>query len=74
MRDECRSAPARYGRFASRKDTFFDPTTGATTASFVYSPVMGPLSQPRADAVALEVEHRLTPTVELQVGARRRVG
>jgi hypothetical protein len=32
------------------------------------------LPQPRADAIALEVEHRLTPTFELQLGARRRFG
>ena len=63
-----------YRRFASRTDTFFDPLTGATIASFVYNPVMGPLPQPRADAFALELEHRLTPTVEVQVGARRRFG
>jgi len=63
-----------YGRFASRRDSFFDPASGAMIASFVYSPVMGPLPQPRADAVAVEVEHRLTPTLEIQVGARRRLG
>ncbi|HEX7138086.1 MAG TPA: TonB-dependent receptor, partial [Vicinamibacterales bacterium] len=67
-------AAKAFGRFPSRRDSFFDPNTGAMTASYVYIPVMGQLPQPRADALALELEHRLTPTLELQVGARRRVG
>ena len=67
-------AAKAFGRFPARRDSFFDPVTGAMTASFVYGPVMGQLPQPRADALALEMEHRLTPTVEVQVGARRRVG
>jgi hypothetical protein len=40
----------------------------------MYNPVMGQLPQPRADAFALELEHKLTPTLELQVGGRRRYG
>ncbi|HEY7285678.1 MAG TPA: TonB-dependent receptor [Vicinamibacterales bacterium] len=63
-----------YGRFAPRRDTFFDPTTGAIIRSNMYNPVMGRLPQPRADAFALELEHKLTPTLELQVGGRRRFG
>jgi hypothetical protein len=67
-------AAKAFGRFPARRDSFFDSMTGAMTASLVYNPVMGQLAQPRADALALEVEHRLTPTVEMQVGVRRRVG
>jgi hypothetical protein len=39
-----------------------------------YRPELAPLSLPRADAVALEVEHKLTTSLEVQTAVRARHG
>jgi len=52
----------------------FDVNSGRMIQRFVYQPAVAPLPLPRADAVALEIEHRLTPTLELQAGVRQRNG
>ncbi|HEY2908388.1 MAG TPA: TonB-dependent receptor [Vicinamibacterales bacterium] len=67
-------AAEAFGQFPSRTDTTFDPTTGGVIRSVMYQPVILSLPLPRADAVALEVEHRLTPTLELQAAIRQRFG
>jgi hypothetical protein len=63
-----------FGQFPPRLDTTYDPTSGAITRSVAYQPAIAPLPQPRATALALEVEHRLEPTLELQVAVRQRNG
>ncbi len=61
-----------FGQFPWRRDTTFDPATGTPVKSIVYEPEVAPLPLPRADAIALEIEHKLRPTLELQAAVRRR--
>jgi hypothetical protein len=61
-----------FAGFPSRTDTTFDPATQAVMRSVAYQPITLPLPLPRADAVALEVEHRLRPTLEVQAAIRQR--
>jgi len=63
-----------FGQFPSRVDTTFDALTGTPTMRVAYQPALMPLPLPRSVAVALEVEHRLTPTLELQGAVRQRNG
>ncbi|HYM23244.1 MAG TPA: hypothetical protein VEU08_08550 [Vicinamibacterales bacterium] len=67
-------AAQAFGHFPSRTDMTFDLDSGRMMQRLVYQPWVAPLPLPRADAVALEVEHRLTPTLELQAGVRQRNG
>jgi hypothetical protein len=67
-------AAEAFAQFPSRTDTTFDPSTGVVMRSVMYRPAIVPLPLPRADAIALEVEHRLTPTLELQAAVRQRFG
>ena len=61
-----------FRQFPSRRDTTFDPATGTPVKSILYHPAVAPLPLPRADAVALEIEHKFSPTLELQAAVRRR--
>jgi hypothetical protein len=67
-------AAAAFGAFPNRTDTTFDPITHAPIRTVEYRPALMPLPLPRADAVALEIEHRLRPTLELQAAIRQRFG
>jgi hypothetical protein len=67
-------AAEAFAQFPSRADTTFNPATGVVMRSVMYRPTILPLPLPRADAVALELEHRLTPTLELQAAVRQRFG
>ena len=67
-------AAKAFGQFPSRTDTTFDPVTHARVATLFAQPIVADLRAPRADAFALEVEHRMSPTLELQAGVRRRIG
>src|SRR5581483_3223238 len=67
-------AAEAFGALPPRTNSYFDPVTGAPVRTVVYQPAVSVLPLPRADAVAIEVEHRLTPTLELQAGARMRHG
>ncbi|HTK29228.1 MAG TPA: TonB-dependent receptor [Vicinamibacterales bacterium] len=62
-----------FRQFPARLDTTFDPTTGRPVRSVVFQPAVDPLPLPRADAIAIEIEHRLRPDLELQAALRRRV-
>jgi len=67
--------PAKgFGQFPARVDATFDPETGARVSRRFAQPAVGDLEAVRADAFALEIEHRVTPTLELQAGVRRRLG
>ena len=61
-----------FRQFPTRTDTTFDPATGLPLKSIVYRPVVAPLALPRADAIAVEIEHHLLPTLEIQGAVRRR--
>jgi hypothetical protein len=63
-----------FGQFPSRIDTSFNPATGAPLQTLVYQPVSGSLELPRADGVALEIERRLRPGLDLQASVRQRRG
>ena len=65
-------AAAAFGQFPSRTDTMFDPATQAVRRTRFYVPVVSALPLPRADAFALEVEHRIGPSFELQAAVRQR--
>jgi hypothetical protein len=63
-----------FGQFPSRVDMTFDSSSGSMMRRLVYQPTIGTLPLPRADAMAVEIEHRLTPTLELQASVRQREG
>ena len=67
-------AAKAFGHFPSRTDMAFDATSGTMMRRTVYQPDVDTLPLPRADAVALELEHRITPTLELQASVRQRDG
>jgi hypothetical protein len=67
-------AAAAFGQFPVRTDTTFDLVTGAPVRSLRYRPAVASLPQPRAVAVAAEVEHRLSATLEVQAAVRQRHG
>jgi hypothetical protein len=48
--------------------------TGRIEQTVIYSPTLGMLTLPRADGVAIDIEHRLTPHLELEAGVRARRG
>ncbi|HEV3062681.1 MAG TPA: hypothetical protein VGY48_30825 [Vicinamibacterales bacterium] len=66
-------AAKAFGQFPSRIDSTYDPVTGTPTATPLV-PMVGDLPSPRSDAIAIEIEHRFTPSLELQAGARNRHG
>jgi hypothetical protein len=67
-------AAKAFGQFPARFDTSFDPITHRVVSRLFAQPTVGDLPSPRSDTVAIEIEHRLTPTLELQAGARWRQG
>jgi len=67
-------AAKAFGQFPARTDMTFDIGSGRMMQRLVYQPAVAPLPLPRADAVALEIEHRLTQTLELQASVRQRDG
>jgi hypothetical protein len=67
-------AAAAFGQFPSRTTTTFDMSNGTPIHTVQYRPSVSPLPLPRADAVALELEHRFTPSLEAQAAVRERHG
>jgi hypothetical protein len=63
-----------FDRFPDRTDTTFDLATGSAVDSRSYHMSQAPLPLPRADAVALELEHRFSATLEVQAAVRQRLG
>jgi hypothetical protein len=63
-----------FGQFSTRTDRIFDPATGAVIHSTQLSPELTPLALPRSTGIALELEQRLRPGLELQIGVRQRLG
>ncbi|MBI3493989.1 MAG: TonB-dependent receptor [Acidobacteria bacterium] len=67
-------AAVAFGQFPARTATTYDMLTGAPIRTVQYQPAVSSLPLPRADAVALEVEHRLTSSLEVQAAVRARHG
>jgi len=63
-----------FGQFPTRTITTYDLVEHTPLSTVIYSPSVGALPLPRADAVALEIEHHVSPRVELQAGVRQRNG
>jgi hypothetical protein len=67
-------AASAFDQFPGRTTTLFDLITGLPSQTLHYQPAVAPLPLPRADAVALEVEHHVNPSLEVQAAARARHG
>ena len=63
-----------FSSFPARTDMTFDPDSGRMMRRLVYVPTLNALPLPHADAVAIEVEHKLTPSLEVQASVRHRRG
>jgi hypothetical protein len=63
-----------FGQLGSRTDMTFNPAPNYPTGSQIYSPTVGALKLPQADMVSIEIEQKITPTLELQAAVRRRTG
>lgn len=63
-----------FGAFPARRKTTYDLVTYAPLSTVEYQPALAELPLPRADAAALEIEHHLTGTLEVQASVRRRNG
>jgi hypothetical protein len=63
-----------FNGFPTRLDISYDPETHAQVSRVAYRPAVGDLPLPRADAAAVEIEHHVTSTLELQAAVRARDG
>jgi carboxypeptidase family protein len=63
-----------FGQFPARTKTTFDVDTHELISTVAYQPAVAPLPLPRATAIALEVEHHVNPTLEVQAAVRQRDG
>src|ERR1019366_7336549 len=63
-----------YDQLLASRDSTFNPATGLAIRSVIYQPSLTPIDLPRADGVSLDVEHRVSPHLELQAGVRQRLG
>jgi len=63
-----------FGEFPARAKTTFDLVTHLPVSQTFYTPTVGALPLPRATAIALEIEHHVTPTLEFQAAVRQRDG
>jgi hypothetical protein len=63
-----------FSSFPARTDMTFDPDSGRMMRRLLYVPTLSDLPLPHADAVAIEVEHKLTPSLEVQTSVRHRRG
>ena len=61
-----------FDQLGSRVDVSLVPGVGFVRRAF--RPSLGELKLPEADMASIEVEHRVLPTLELQVAFRRRTG
>jgi hypothetical protein len=63
-----------FAQFPSRTDSTFDPMTGTIVQTAMHTSTVATVELPRADGVAFDVEHRLTPRLQLEAGVRARRG
>jgi hypothetical protein len=63
-----------FGQFPSRVDISFDPETQQVMSRLAYRPAVGQLPLPYADAAAIEIEHHVSATLEMQAAVRARNG
>jgi hypothetical protein len=63
-----------FGQLGTRTDMSFNPAASLMTERQIYAPTRGPLKLPQADMVSIELEQKITPTLEFQAAVRRRTG
>jgi hypothetical protein len=63
-----------FGQLGSRTDMTFNPAANFMTGRQIYTPTVGALKLPQADMVSIEIEQKITPTLEFQAAVRRRTG
>jgi hypothetical protein len=63
-----------FDQFPASHDALVDPATNALIRSVTLTPTLATLGLPRADGVAMDVEHRVTPHLEVDAGGRARWG
>jgi Carboxypeptidase regulatory-like domain len=63
-----------FGQLGARTDMTFNPAANLMTQRLNYSPALGSLKLPQADMVSIEIEQKITPTLEFQAAVRRRTG
>jgi len=63
-----------FGQLGSRTDMTFNPAANFMTGRQIYTPTVGALKLPQADIVSIEIEQKITPTLEFQAAVRRRTG
>jgi hypothetical protein len=63
-----------FGQLGRRTDMTFDPSDNLMTQRLTYSPSVGSLKLPQADMLSIEIEQKITPTLEFQAAVRRRTG
>jgi TonB dependent receptor len=63
-----------FGAFPSRTKVTYDLATHVPISTIALRPTVDDLPLPRATAVALEIEHHFTRTIELQAAVRQRDG
>lgn len=63
-----------FGQFPATIQSTFDPATGVQQHRARFQPVLAALDLPRADGIAFDVEHRVSPSLELQASVRQRLG
>ncbi len=55
-----------FGQLGRRTDMTFDPSDNLMTQRLTYSPSLGSLKLPQADMLSIEIEQKITPTLEFQ--------
>jgi hypothetical protein len=63
-----------FEHFVARSDTTYDPSSGVAIGTLYLQPQLAPLRLPRAVGLAVDLEHRVRPGLDVQVGARQRDG
>jgi hypothetical protein len=63
-----------FEHFVPRSDTTYDPSSGVPISTISLQPQLAPLRLPRAVGLAVDLEHRVRPGLDVQVGARQREG
>jgi hypothetical protein len=63
-----------FGQLGARTDMTFNPAENVMMERQHYTPTLASLRLPQADMISLELEQKITPTLEFQAAVRRRTG
>jgi len=63
-----------YDQFPIRRESTYDPLSGALKHATIFDPTLTPITLPRSDGVAVDFEFRVTPRLEISTGVRARNG